>query len=451
MASKAALLPHFALCYRSLVPRTKVCMRAFLTFLWLVLAAGWLSGIVFIAKLIGGSQYIAHVGQSRPVAMLALMGALCFAAALALALAKRLPRALSIAIATVGGLHLVNAMGAYMMYITNGTASPALMLPFVLLASVIPTSTMFVGMPVGNASLLLLPAVTLSVLAGTSFLSRRAHAPAETGCNPPLTRSRVIRVGSGAALLLVAYLGFLRYSEWDAHRTRKQGESWTLFERERYEREASYGEKLRGICGGGNGRGITRHPTTTAVGLRILETKALPESTARGWESGLAFFLGGETGSGTVGPATIIEGLQTAVRRIDSKRDSALNTEPPFIEYQAADGRWKRYARVPGTSRYAAQDAEDTLATRGLRIVQIKTGLEISHTIYGGRLEFVDLATGTIVGEHESYAMDRYYGAHNNYALIAAARCSALPHMVDFITNQLAPHFVSDPKKHFVF
>jgi hypothetical protein len=224
-----------------------------------------------------------------------------------------------------------------------------------------------------------------------------------------------------------------------------------LFERERYERQSSYGERLRETCGGDHGRGMTSHPTTTAVGIRILETKALPDASARGWDSGLAFFLGGETGHGKVRPATIIEGLQTAVRRIDAKRDPTLNPESLFIEYQATGGRWKRYARSPGSSAYTEQDAEDAQATRGLRIVQLRTGLEASHKIYGGRLEFIELATGTLVGEHESYAMDQYYGAHNNYALIAAQRCSGLPHMVDFISNQLAPHFVTDAKKHFVF
>jgi hypothetical protein len=425
-------------------------MRIFFSTLWLTLAAGWLSGIGLIANLVGGAKYIAHVGQTRPVAMLAVMGTFCAVAALMLFLKKRLPRFLLIAIAAVAGLHLLNAAGMYILYSTNGHAGPAVMLPFILLASVLPTSTTFWGMPVGNASLLLLPVATFAALICTSSLPSQ-NASNDAVRKPLLTRSRVVFICSGVALLFAGYLGFLQYFDWKAHRVRAPGEAWTLFERERQARQSSYSEKLEKTCVGNHGRGITRFPDTTVVGIRVLEIKALPEAGARGWESGLAFFLGGEKKPGLPAPATVIEGLQTAVRRIDAERDSALNPEPPFIEYRGLDERWKRYARTSESPVYTEQDAQETRATRGLKIVQLKTGLEASHTIYGGRLEFTDLATGTPAGEHESSAMDEYYGAHNNHALIAAERCSALPHRVDFITNQLAPHFVSDAKKHFVF
>jgi hypothetical protein len=324
------------------------------------------------------------------------------------------------------------------------------MLPFMLLASWLPTSTMFLGMPTVNASLFLLPALTFAALVVTSSLPSQAAAH-DADRTPLLTRSRVVYIGSVAALLFAGYLGFVQYYEWETHRVRSQGEAWTLFERERQERESSYYEKLEKTCAGDHGSGITRLPGTTVTGIRVLEITAIPEAGARGWESGLAFFLGGQKNAEWAEPATAIEGLQNAVRQIDAKRDPALNPEPPFIEYRGLDGRWKRYARTSESPAYMEQDAQETLATRGLKIRQLKTGLEASHTIYSGRLEFTDLATGTAVGEHESSAMDEYYGAHNKHALVSAERCRALPHRVDFVTNQLAPHFVSNAKKHFVF
>ena len=427
-------------------------MRAALAALWLALAAGWLSGIVVIAKLIGGARYIAHMGLSAQVTLLTTMGALCAAVALGLVVLKTLPRALSAAVAIGAGLHLLNAVGVYIMLTTNGHASPGVMLPFVLLGSLVPTTTTFYGMPPGNGGLFLLPAATLVLLAVSVATSAPARARGEAPARKPLvTGTRVVRITVALGLAFACYIGLLQLWEWSSHRPRKTGETWTLFERERQERQAPFSEKLRETCGSSDGRGTTPNPTATVVGLRVLEIAPIADAGARGWESGLAFFLGGQSGPGVVGPVSVLEGLQNAIRRIDEKRDPALNPDPPFIEYRGADGRFKRYARQPPSAQYAEHDAVDSLATRGLRIVQVRTGLESSHFLYRGRLEFTDLSTGAPAGQHESSATDLYYGAHNNFALIPAQRCSGLPHAVDFLTNQLAPHFAANAKKHFVF
>jgi hypothetical protein len=118
---------------------------------WLFLSAGWLSGVSVIAKAIGGYQWIEHTGQSRTVAML-----------VAAFRNRRAPSALIIAVAVVVGVHLINAIGMYILYSSNGRAGPIL-LPFMLLSAWIPTSTQFIGFPPSNASFLILPVATLSL------------------------------------------------------------------------------------------------------------------------------------------------------------------------------------------------------------------------------------------------------------------------------------------------
>jgi hypothetical protein len=143
--------------------------------LWIGLAAGWLSGIAFIARLIGGYQYIQHMGQARTVTMLALAGALCFVSGCALLWLRRLPTPLKIAIAVVAGIHLLGAVG-FLLGSTTGIAG-VLLIPFRLIAAVLPTKTFFVGMPAGNGALLLLPIGTLLLLLASpkAIKESRAH------------------------------------------------------------------------------------------------------------------------------------------------------------------------------------------------------------------------------------------------------------------------------------
>lgn len=153
-------------------------MRFLLLPFWLITAAGWLSGIAFIAKLIGGYQWIEHMGQSRAVSMLALMGASCAAAGLAHALLGRLPKFVAIPVAVLAGVHLVNAIGLYILASTNGHAG-AIMIPFMLLSSIVPTTTAFVGVPAGNTSVFILPAATFMLLtASLAFGKQELHTDA---------------------------------------------------------------------------------------------------------------------------------------------------------------------------------------------------------------------------------------------------------------------------------
>jgi hypothetical protein len=137
-------------------------MHFVLCALWLGLAAGWLSGISVIANIIGGYRWIEHMGQSRTVTMLAAMGCLCLISAFAIILVRRLPKVASLAVAILLGLHFFNALGLYVLMSTNGRAGSAL-IPFMLVSTVLPTSTQFLGMPPGNASIFLLPGITLLV------------------------------------------------------------------------------------------------------------------------------------------------------------------------------------------------------------------------------------------------------------------------------------------------
>ena len=129
---------------------------------WLLLSAGWLSGVSLIAKAIGGYQWIEHTGQSRTVAMLVAASVLCVLMGVSAFRNRRAPFALLIAVAIVVGVHLINAIGMYILYSTNGRAGPIL-LPFMLLSAWVPTSTQFVGFPPSNASFLILPVATLSL------------------------------------------------------------------------------------------------------------------------------------------------------------------------------------------------------------------------------------------------------------------------------------------------
>lgn len=147
---------------RKVSPETVTCF--FLSALWLVLVVGWSSAIAFWLPRNSITPTSVFV-----LAMLVIMTALCAASAIALAFTRRLPRFLWIATAIIVSLHLLKALGICLVYnkflLDN--------LPKVLLA--IPTTTLFVGMPIGGGlslSLLTLPVSTIVVLAVSIALSR---------------------------------------------------------------------------------------------------------------------------------------------------------------------------------------------------------------------------------------------------------------------------------------
>lgn len=150
-----------------------------LSVIWIAVATGWFACIALIERMIGGYQFIVHTEMTRPVAMLALMTGLSLACALLVLARRPLPKALSIAVAALAALHLVNAIGMIIFLSTNGRPG-AIMLPFALISKVVPTSTQFLGMPPGNASLLILPVATLLVWLATVAIKPRADASVNT-------------------------------------------------------------------------------------------------------------------------------------------------------------------------------------------------------------------------------------------------------------------------------
>lgn len=143
--------------------------------LWGVLSGTWLSGTYVIAQLIGGYRWIQHTGQGGVVAMLVVMSLLCLASALAVLVLGRLPKLMTVAVYTTAGLHLFNATGLYML--GNHDATPtSVLLIYMIVGSLTPTSTAFAGMPPGNWGLFVLPVSTMllcSISTLTESLMRR--------------------------------------------------------------------------------------------------------------------------------------------------------------------------------------------------------------------------------------------------------------------------------------
>ena len=214
-------------------------------------------------------------------------------------------------------------------------------------------------------------------------------------------------------------------------------EPWTLFERERSSMDSIVGPKLVNLCARNRVDQSLKHEI---VGIRLLEAKHLPEAPARGWVTGLDFFVGGTRVPGRIDePASIVEALQNSARELRKALEREGSEIAPFVEYQTQDGRWKRYEVPVGSPSFAELDAVNVQASHGLRFSQVKTGLERSDTIYAGSIEIVELSTGKVVGRHFSYTSDRYWGAHNHYSLFPSGHCAGLPLGVDFLTHWLEP------------
>lgn len=187
-------------------------------------------------------------------------------------------------------------------------------------------------------------------------------------------------------------------------------------------RRASTSEPLyRALCAQNT---VRTYPASKARGVRILEVKAIEGVSARGWDSGLAFFLGGfNPPYGSAEPATVVDAFKHAVQKIEHARRDSAKPISPFLEYQGEDGRWMRYAKEVGASNFSDQEVLKAEAAYGLRLYQRLTGLEKSHTIFSAKIEIVDVSNKKLVGEHISYTRDLHWGAHNSFALLRTSHC----------------------------
>jgi len=82
--------------------------------------------------------------------------------------AKTCPKFSAFAVCRLTVVHLIDALGAFLMAAINRHAG-ALLLPLLLFPAVFSTNTGFLGMPGNGVSLMILPAVSLIAL----FLTRR--------------------------------------------------------------------------------------------------------------------------------------------------------------------------------------------------------------------------------------------------------------------------------------
>jgi len=221
-----------------------------------------------------------------------------------------------------------------------------------------------------------------------------------------------------------------------SYQVQEKGASWTLRERERSEVASAAEVLVVGLC---QKNAVEIPSPEVVVGLRLLEEKPISELGARGWPTGLAFFVGGTNAKGSDNPSSVVEGLKNSMRQLfaTSKRDG--KGPPPFFEYQSADGQWMRYAVKPPAVYYVEEEARAVEATHGIRFKQHPSGYEETYKLYAGSIEVVNLLTKEVVARHFSYAHDRYWGAHNHYSLFAGEHCKGLPLGEDFLTNWLRP------------
>ena len=138
-------------------------MHILVSILWLALAAAWGLAFAFLGHMAGGFKYISHVGWSVSAMMNLLISALSIFSAGMLLFSRKYPTGLAVVVALVTSIHLFNALGFFILTVTNGSAR-GLLIPFFLFAQVLPTNSSFIGMPVGNFPLLLLPLSSMLVL-----------------------------------------------------------------------------------------------------------------------------------------------------------------------------------------------------------------------------------------------------------------------------------------------
>lgn len=158
-------------------------MRYLHSTLWLLFAAAWLAAFFVLASMVGGAQWLAHTGQGVPATMNILLAALCLAVAVCVSFRSKAKRLILFAALAVALVHLFNGLGSYLLVtLSNNRISvpPALMLPFYLVGSVIPTNPIFAKGLVGNWQLVALPLAN-AVLALLSLLSPNAKGKRQSG------------------------------------------------------------------------------------------------------------------------------------------------------------------------------------------------------------------------------------------------------------------------------
>lgn len=107
--------------------------------LWAALGAGWIIPILRLCQVIGGCQWIGHMGQTGAVATAVLMVALCVLAAVASAFFGGIPGIVKLAIVLASSLHLFHAVFFFVLTSSNGHVSPLVMLPFTLVSAAFPS------------------------------------------------------------------------------------------------------------------------------------------------------------------------------------------------------------------------------------------------------------------------------------------------------------------------
>ncbi len=126
--------------------------------------------------MVGGVQWLSHVGMTRPAAMNLAMAFLVLVGAIWFLREKPIPKTLAVAAIVLSALHLFNAIGTYLIYDSNGrvlVTDPTLMLPFRLMGGIFPTNSIFTDKLVGNGALLALPFVSLVVVLWSIFMTRK--------------------------------------------------------------------------------------------------------------------------------------------------------------------------------------------------------------------------------------------------------------------------------------
>jgi hypothetical protein len=133
---------------------------------WLLLASAWASAFFTLARLLGGVALLAPKGQVPQAAMNLAAALLCLLIALSVARAGRAPTALLLLLLPVSVVHLVNSLGLYWLANTEGSIGmtmPAVIYPFSILSSVIPTNSLFTGAAHEDWRLIVLPVVTTAL------------------------------------------------------------------------------------------------------------------------------------------------------------------------------------------------------------------------------------------------------------------------------------------------
>jgi hypothetical protein len=148
--------------------------------LWATFAACWVFPIQQLCQMIGGCQWIEHLGYSGAASTAAVMIVLCALAAYS-TLRGTLPPLLRYGLITVSTLHLLNAAWLFYFFAVGGRVSRLLYMPFLLLKTVFPSILVTAQPTIAVALYVVLPLACL-VLA-----LRARRLPATTAAHPAWT------------------------------------------------------------------------------------------------------------------------------------------------------------------------------------------------------------------------------------------------------------------------